>query len=610
MNWLSKLISSPAAKPSTVSQGVRPQATQQKKSTQTNSEQRAPSASPQKANVVPIRERQPEPGQVEASAGKPRSASKAITAIKELGTYQLESDPANGSFPLSAEACKSIAILYHSSENEYSVVATPDVYASAGYMSVVDKVSAQKKCPVRQIKVDPGIIERIYRANAESQEDDEQNTELINVMRSVAHSALENNASDIHIEKRSSEARVSFRVFGDIVHDQYNWTGEYAERLARALHWKADADSKDTTWSSNAQMAVSLVLPDGEKVKLRVQCADAYPDGGLDIVTRILRVGANTKIRSYEELGYEGEQLVEIDYMIHDPKGLICLSGTTGSGKSTTMQTTMCEFGRGGHKKLISIEDPPEYVMPNVTQMPVPRRNQDAAQNINPFANCLIAAMRMDPDVLMIGEIRDEMTAKLAADAVITGHKVLTSVHALSAQDIITRMRGFQISHSILGGSTFISGFIHQSLVPILCDHCKVGFGWKPDDDAGVTQGLIERLKAVTKEGDQIYLRGAGCARCSDRGVVGRTVCAEVLIFNDAMKKAVVEGSMIALREKVKALRENVVRSNPDSLKYASAREHAISKMRRGIISPVDVEACVEILYDPNDGMSFDAVLN
>lgn len=334
-------------------------------------------------------------------------------------------------------------------------------------------------------------------------------------------------------------------------------------------------------------MSISRSLVDGGKVKLRVQTMPAYPDGGIDIIMRVLKIGAASKVRTLVELGYEQDHIRMLDYMMSSPSGVIVVAGTTGSGKSTSLQTMMTGIRqKNAGFKMYSVEDPPEYIIPGVTQVPVKRREGETG---NPFARTMKDLMRGDPDVCMIGEIRDSESAACLVSLTQSGHKVLTTVHAISALGIFERFSKMGIDLPTLSSHGFISGLMYQTLVQNLCQECRIEYTTESDLP---DPGIHERIKSVTRPGERIYLRGRGCANCMDTGIVGRTVCAEMVIPDRKMLGALRRGDIASAYDHWRGSRK----PNTGIMAGMSALDHAIIKIRRGEISPEDAESALGLL--------------
>lgn len=334
-------------------------------------------------------------------------------------------------------------------------------------------------------------------------------------LRILIQEAVEGNISDVHIEVRTDVARIRFRKFGEMyLH------AEWFPRLGRELASVAfNKETDHATAHFNPLVPQDAAMPldiDGQKVRLRLASAPAH--GGFDVVMRILSVGDDSAVVSLEALGYTADQVHIIKRAVQMPHGAVLLSGPTGSGKTTTLASCMQLVK--STKKVYTIEDPVEKVVPTVTQIPVNTEKSDRS-----FASFGRAALRMDPDYIVLGEMRDEDTARIMVRAAITGHLVFSTVHTNSAPGIITRLADMGISPVMLSDSNLLVCLIFQRLIPKLCEQCAL-----PIEQAPQHHDHLRRWKAVFKE-DYPHLRGRGqnCKKCHGTGVSGRTVVAEVV---------------------------------------------------------------------------------
>lgn len=532
------------------------------------------------------------------------SAPPLYRQLSDLPPHVAVVSGVGSDFALGSKQQESLFVLRLTEGDQlFAVIATKEMYGSALFKGTVARIEAAGGTVKHSGVTDGALITRMYRETAAQNEVAEGDIKpIIRDIDALVQAALDLDSSDIHIEKRASRGLVRLRVRGDLERYSDSWDGEYVMRMARALHAIADEDSKDTTFTVNGQMGVSRTLPSGARVKLRVQVSPAYPDDSIDIVIRVLRVAAEAKVKSLEDLGYAPEHVAGFEYMLSEPNGLIAVVGTTGSGKSTTQQTCMAYiYERNPGSKLLSIEDPPEYVMHGVTQIPVARRRNETE---NPFIPMMKAAMRMDPDGVMVGEVRDSASANALVGMVQSGHKVLTTMHTSSALGAVPRLREMGVEASVIGDRGFISGLIYQTLVPELCDHCKRDYD-PTSLEGGLTAAMHERIRHVIKPGDMLFVRADSrpnspdnpnkCRHCGGRGIKGRTVCAEMVIPDDTIRKCIRDDNMNQAYEHWRGLRAG---KSADSMLGATALEHGILKMRRGDVSPVDVEKSLGLLFD------------
>jgi len=264
-----------------------------------------------------------------------------------------------------------------------------------------------------------------------------------------------------------------------------HWTSGQALAMC-ACAYTVLAEIRDTTWVPDRQQDANFAhLIQGRLHRIRYSHKPIYPEG-VQVVLRILSTGKGFAfVPTLQHLGYSDEQAETIRAMMAEPSGVLVISGETGSGKSTTLANLMNLLlkSAGGAVSLQTVEDPPEYEVPGAIQSPVIHSRDDQERGMNPYVATIRSAMRCDPDILVIGEIRDLETARLAASAAESGHPVLTTVHASRALGIIPRLEGLgstlpnnPVNRALLCGPQFISGLIHQTLIPVLCDACSVPF--------------------------------------------------------------------------------------------------------------------------------------
>lgn len=367
---------------------------------------------------------------------------------------------------------------------------------------------------------------------AQIAEDELEDTEATRLFDEILAAAVAQGASDLHIVPMRRHAVVRARINGEL-YDQRMMTLRAADTMARAMYSQADVDSRrnQAGFNPDAYQDASItrrVVVNGraEELKLRWASGPVWPDS-FDVVMRILNVGQASSFRDLEALGYAPAQRELLLDALRQPSGVILLCGTTGAGKSTTIASLAEQWcvRHEGRRSLRTIEQPPEYVISGGRQMPV-SRSADASQPDSGFHRALQSAMRMDPDALYLGEIRDEVTADLMEQMVLTGHKVFTTVHAGSVMAGVWRLEGLGLSRERLASAGFINAVVHQALVPILCDGCST-----PYSVAAV--GAERHAELLTDVGADVLatarLRGAGCEKCKN-GLIGRRAVASMLI--------------------------------------------------------------------------------
>ena len=412
--------------------------------------------------------------------------------------------------------------------------------------------------------------------------------------------AVRAHASDIHLEIYADHAEVKFRIHG-LIYKIGELDSHTVNRLVNYVYNVAAAEgSKDTQYNpedmQDALLDMNLEI-DGMKrhYKLRLQTAPCYPNA-VTIVMRLLPVDAQLKI-TLNELGYSPRQIKLLERAQARPVGVTIVAGTTGSGKSTTLATMLTEVFRRtkGSKKILTTEDPPEYAIPGANQINLSTKRTELSEEENIFVKAIKVAMRCDPDIIMVGEVRDERSATLLSSAVLSGHQVFTTVHAASAVAIYNRLLNLGFENHVLSSPSFLALLIYQTLVPVSCKKCALPYSLfvknvtdDPDDRA-----IIQRLDALLKQPEYKdksletirFVNSEGCADCR-KGISGRTVVAEML---DPTSEV-----LGALRSLDFESANRIWRS----LGGMSVLEHAIDKIFQGMIDPRFVEDSCGLLTD------------
>jgi type IV pilus assembly protein PilB len=352
-------------------------------------------------------------------------------------------------------------------------------------------------------------IERIAQAAAAGREYVAER-----LMELVVSSAIEYDATDVHINPTELATLVSFRLDG-VMQLCYSLPASAHGRLVSVFKVAAGMDIAESNRPHDGQMAFSYLQ---ERYDLRIATIPAVT--GENMVIRIL--SGSHEFLSLKDLGLVPEQIDRIKDMAHSPYGMVLVSGPTGSGKTTSLYAVMRTIN-AMKKNILTIEDPVEYTMPLVQQVEV---NEKAGIT---FANTIRSFLRQDPDVMLIGEIRDEETAGLGMRAALTGHLVFSTVHTNDAIGAVVRLRDLGVEDYIIAST--IRGVISQRLLRLLCPHCKRP---SPRDEAwnGIEPGLI--------------FEHVGCPLCRQTGYIGRTAIAEVLEMSKELADMIGERSSIS----------------------------------------------------------------
>ncbi len=362
---------------------------------------------------------------------------------------------------------------------------------------------------------------------AEESEDDEmvaqvtsveEQAPVVRLVRAILMGAINANCSDIHLEPHTPEMRVRYRVDGDL--QQIMTIPNHTEEAVVA-RIKVMADM-DTTESRRPQDGHLSLIEGGTRVNFRVSTIPTV--GGEKVVMRLLDEG--NQIFELEGLGLGQRDLKAIQTLIDKPYGMIVVTGPTGSGKSTTMYSVLSKLNSTS-RNIVTVEDPVEYRLPGI--------NQVASDNDHGlgFANALKYMMRQDPDVIMVGEIRDHETATTAVQAALTGHLLISTLHTNDAVGAIARLSDLGIDGFKVGGA--LLGVIAQRLLRSICSECK--------EPVEPNESLLRQLtRGQEPPADTIYYRGRGCKKCLGSGYSGRLPIYEIMTVSPTIAEAIEKG--------------------------------------------------------------------
>lgn len=359
-------------------------------------------------------------------------------------------------------------------------------------------------------------------------------------LRALIETAASFRATDIRIRSRQYDADIYFRVNGSMVLHK-----ELSAALGEALNVVAfnvgqgDASYSRMNYQATRITRKSFELPESVDA-LRLQYSP-LENGGRLCATRLLYHVSGTAV-SIDDLGYTAQQQETLEAIRQQPSGVVLICGPTGSGKSTTLYATLETLNRetGGELNIISIEDPIERTITGVTQIPITNVNSEEERQVQ-FHKAIISALRSDPDGLMIGEIRDEESARLAFVATMTGHFVYTTLHTNDAMAAIPRLREIGVAPYLLFDSHNIVGIVAQRLVRSLCPHCKIPL-LSALRHGNISQALFKRATSVLDlHRFRLFHRGPGCVHCRRTGYIGPTVIAEIIRPDDEFMNLLAE---------------------------------------------------------------------
>ncbi len=329
--------------------------------------------------------------------------------------------------------------------------------------------------------------------------------------------ALELHASDIHIEPFEHEVLVRYRIDGALRPVPLP-RGVSPAAIVSRIKVMANLNIAERRLPQDGRIKVRV---EGREVDMRISTVPTLH--GESVVLRLLDRG-DVKL-DFAALGFEGETLRRFEKMLARPHGIVLVTGPTGSGKTTTLYAALSVLNTPD-KKILTVEDPVEYQLEGINQIPV--RPQI---NLN-FANALRAILRQDPDIIMIGEMRDIETARIAVQAALTGHKVFSTLHTNDAASSITRMQDMQVDDYLL--TSTIDGVLAQRLVRCLCGQCRTPY----TPPAAVIREL--GLDRFTDDPAPTLYHATGCPACDGSGYRGRTTILELMVMSEALRRAVI----------------------------------------------------------------------
>ncbi|QBC03371.1 type II secretion system ATPase GspE [Enterobacter cloacae] len=348
--------------------------------------------------------------------------------------------------------------------------------------------------------------------------DSEDGAPIIRMINAMLAEAIKEGASDVHIEPFEQQLSIRFRIDG-VLRTILTPQRQLAPVLVSRLKVMAKLDITEKRLPQDGRMALRIA---GRSIDVRVSTLPTR--FGERVVLRLLdKNGLKLELR---HLGMDGAKRQNFEKLIGYPHGIILVTGPTGSGKSTTLYAALNQMNRRD-RNIMTVEDPIEYELEGVGQTQVnPRVDMT-------FARGLRAILRQDPDVLMIGEIRDSETAQIAVQASLTGHLVLSTLHTNSAIGAIGRLRDMGIEPFLLASS--LLGVIAQRLVRTLCPHCRRS---APLDSVQLAQLQLSLVTAA----QQMLYHPVGCEHCNGSGYRGRTGIHELLPVNDVLRDAIARG--------------------------------------------------------------------
>jgi len=391
---------------------------------------------------------------------------------------------------------------------------------------------------------------------------------VIKIVSVIIRHAVEGRASDIHIEPLRKETRVRYRIDG-VLHTTLVLPLSIHDALVARIKVMANLKLDETRIPQDGR--IRLMIND-RNIDFRVSILPLI--GAEKVVMRILET--SKKPPTLAELGFEGEQLRVIEKNIKRTEGIMLITGPTGSGKSTTIFSIMNIVNREG-VNIATLEDPVEYQLQGINQSQI---KPDIGYT---FASGLRSFLRQDPDIIMVGEIRDKETAELSIHAALTGHLVFSTLHTTDAPGAITRLVDMGVEAFLLGST--LHTLVAQRLTRKICDHCRIETTLPKEYLKDVKEQIAligeDYMKKIIKDYDPnklVFYKGGGCARCGNTGYTGRVAINEVLDINDKIKELILDGKRHLTRKDI-----------DESQKFISVKQDGIIKVLKGVTAMEEV---------------------
>ncbi len=375
---------------------------------------------------------------------------------------------------------------------------------------------------------------------------EEETAPLIKLVDSLIAQGIKETATDVHIEVDESVGRVRYRIDG-VLETAFILPKKIYRAVVSRIKIMSELDITETRIPQDGSMTITY---NSQDIDIRVSTMPIF--WGESVVMRILR--KPKFLLSLQDLGYWGKNLEVFKRLIKKPYGMLVITGPTGSGKSTTLYAALTTLN-ALEKNLITLEDPVEYKLPIAKQSPI---HEKAGYT---FAKGLRSILRHDPDIILLGEMRDEETAEMAFRASMTGHLVFTTLHANSASAAVARLLDMNIEPFVI--STSLLAVIAQRLARKICSKCKESY--TPSEEELSYYPQLKELKNPT------FYRGKGCEKCKHTGYKGRIGIFEVLEVNEEVNQLILQKALSLELEK--------------AAKMKSMLEDGIEKVLKGVTS-------------------------
>ncbi len=415
----------------------------------------------------------------------------------------------------------------------------PCIAATTEIMQALDKYYGNAEAMTAAEQYAKERQQQLEADNAEEENADVNSSPIVILVKSIIEQAARQRASDIHIEAMQNKVRVRYRIDGAL----YEKSSYDIHLLPAIIARVKIIGGMDISEKRKPQDGRITIMVDRREYDIRVSVLPTVY--GEKVVMRLALKNAMTRDKS--ELGLKPRELKQFDHIVSNPHGIILVTGPTGSGKSTTLYTALSELNKED-VNIITVEDPVEANIDGINQVQV---NNKADLT---FANSLRSILRQDPDIIMIGEIRDAETAGIAVQASITGHLVVSTLHTNSSAATITRLIDMGIESYLIADS--VVGVIAQRLVRRLCPNCK---------KARLATEKEKQLLHIDPDQDVTVYDKVGCPQCADTGYHGRIGVYEIMEITPALR------NVIARMDGTEAIKKQALADGMSTLRMSAA---------------------------------------
>ncbi|MDD5289253.1 MAG: GspE/PulE family protein, partial [Dehalococcoidales bacterium] len=399
-------------------------------------------------------------------------------------------------------------------------------------------------------------IESIEETTENQKMDNDTLAPASRVLSMLIDQSVKERASDIHLKPQGNKLRVRFRIDG-ILRDIYSLPKSINSPLVSRIKLLCGMNIAEKRRPQDGHFAIKL-----KDKRIDIRVATMNSSHGERVTMRIL--DKSLELLALDKIGLENEKLDEMTALLRSSFGIVLIGGPTGSGKTTTLHAAL-RYLNSNELNIMTIEDPIEYEFDDISQMQV---NEKAGIS---FSTGLRSMMRHDPDIILVGEIRDTETARVAVQAALTGHLVLASIHANDATSMLFRLIDMGIEPYLI--SSTVVGLVAQRMIRCVCENCRTALQPSEFEKTIYKDHMADELPVVYK--------GTGCVLCANSGFSGRTGIFEIMRMDDAIRKRLLTGADVSeIRKEVR--RRGVV----------SLQNHGMMKVKEGISTIEEVLRC------------------